>query len=477
MADATTRVPVKDNDYLDIARKFCHRAVTTRFEDLTPEEVAGAKRSILDTFGVIMAGSTLGYKTLDLIDYVQDKGGKPEATLLGVGGKYPATWAAAANGSMAHTLDYDDASENGCHPTAATFPAAFALLEERGGASGKDLIRCVAIANDFSERLGWSSPRTIDMGWLGPQIKGLFSAAFAGGLALDLDEEQLMRCLGIALVEACGSAQVLQEGGNDIRELYQCFAQKNGVFCAELTKLGINGPIESLEGKFGFFNNFLVGKGFPIDLSVMDVDEDAPFWCNVAAYKPYSSCRQTHPYIDAMRNLMAAHPEITPDNVEKINVQVGGLGQMLCTPEESRKTPVNGNDARFSIPWTVAVTLVHGKPSLGNFSPEGLKDQAVIEAAHLVEWESNEELCAMARNSSAIVTVYLKDGSSFTDRVDDAIGATNNPMSDDDFMEKFRDCCRYARKKLSEGDIDRLAYLCQHLEDVESLVEITAIIG
>lgn len=473
----STHVPVQGNEYLDIARKFCHRAVNTAYEDLTPEQVEGAKRSIVDIFGVTLAGSTLGDKVLDLIDYVQDKGGKPEATLLGVGGKVPATWAAAANGSMGHTLDFDDASENGCHPTCATFPAAFALLEARGDATGKDLIRCVALANDFSERLGWSSPRTIDMGWMGPQTKGLFAAAFAGGLALGFDEEQLMRTLGLALVEACGSAQILQEGGNDVRELYQAFAQKNGVFCAELTQMGVAGPLESLEGKFGFFNNFLVGKGFPIDLSVMDVNEDTPIWCDVAAYKPYSSCRQTHPYIDAMRQIMAEHPEVTPENVERIDVKIGGLGEMLCTPEEARKSPVNGNDARFSIPWTVGVTLVHGKPTLGNFAPEGLKDQAVIDAAHLVHYEKDPELCAQARNSSAIVTVTLGDGQSFTARCDDAVGAKNNPMSDEDFNAKFRDCCSYARNGITPEQTEELLDKLWHLEDVESLEELTALAG
>lgn len=468
---------VEEKKYYDVARKFCHRAVNTKFEDLTEKEVAGAKRSILDTFGVILAGSTLGYKTLDIIKYVQDKGGKEEATLLGVGGKYPATMVAAANGSMAHTLDFDDASENGCHPTAATFPAALALLEEKGGASGKDFIRCIAIANDFSERFGWSSPRTIDMGWLGPQIKGLFSAAFAGGLALDLDEEGMMRCLGLALTEACGSAQVLQEGGNDVRELYQVFAQKNGVFCAEMTKMGIKGCLDSLEGKFGFFNNFLEGKGYNIDLSVMDVNEKTPFWCDVACYKPYSSCRQTHPYIDAVRDLMAAHPEIIPENVKKVNVQVGGLGQMLCTPEESRKTPVNGNDARFSIPWTVAVTLIYGRPTLGNFDMDGLKDKMVIEMAHKVEWESNSELCAQQRNSSAIVTIYLNDGKSFTGRCDDAIGCVEKPMSDDEFIAKFKDCCSYAKKPMSEEKINKLIYLCSNLEDVKDIREITELLS
>lgn len=463
--------------YHDVVKKLCHRAVNTRFEDLKPNEINGAKRSILDAVGVMLAGSSLGYKCLDVVKYVQDKGGKEESTLLGFGGKYPAAMAAMANASMAHTLDFDDASENQCHPTAASLPAAFALLETIPGATGKDLIRCVVIANDFCERFGWTSPATIQAGWLAPQIKGLFTAAFAAGLALDLDEEGMMRCLGMALTQACGSAQVLQEGGNDVREIYQAFAQRGGVFSAELTKLGVKGCLDSMEGKFGFFNNFLVGKTDLIDLTPMDVKEGDPFQCDVMCYKLYSSCRQTHPYVDAVREMMAEHEDVKAGNITKINVQVGGLGQMLCTPEESRMAPVNGNDARFSIPWTVAVTLVYGKPSLGNFTPDGLKDQQVIDTAHLVEWESNAELCAQKRNSSAIVTVTTKDGKVYTKRCDDAVGCAEKPMTDDDFISKFKDCCTYSVKPMGEAKSAELLDMLLNLEKVDDLAKLSALLN
>ena len=464
-------------EYYDVARKVCKRAVNTKYEDLRPNEIAGAKRSVLDAMGVILAGSSLGYKCLDVVKYVQAKGGKEESTLFGFGGKYPADMAAMANASMAHTLDFDDASENQCHPTAASFPAAFALLESKGKASGKELIRCVVLANDFCERFGWTSPATIQAGWLAPQLKGLFTSAFASGLALDLDEEGLMRCLGMALTQACGSAQVLQEGGNDVREIYQAFAQRGGIFSAELTKLGIKGCLDSMEGKFGFFNNFLEGKTDLIDLSHMDVKQGDPFLSDAMCYKLYSSCRQTHPYIDAVRELMAEHDDIRAENIAKINVQVGGLGQMLCTPEESRMAPVNGNDARFSIPWTVAVTLVYGQPSLGNFTPDGLEDQKVIDVAHLVEWESNAELCAQKRNSSAIVTITLKNGVTYTNRCDDAVGCAEKPMTDDDFISKFKDCCSYTVKPMSEEKINKLLDLMLNLDEVEDLAEISALLN
>ncbi len=150
---------------------------------------------------------------------------------------------------------------------------------------------------------------------------------------------------------------------------------------------------------------------------------------------------------------------------------------MLCTPEESRMSPVNGNDARFSIPWTVAVTITYGNPTLGNFTVEGIQDEKVRALAHKVEWESNPELCAQPRNSSAIVTISCKDGNTFSGRCDDAIGCVERPMTDEDFISKFKDCCSYSRKKLSGEQVDRLLELVMNLENVEDLSEITDIIG
>ena len=41
-------------------------------------------------------------------DFVREEGGKPVATIVGEGDKYPARAAALANGTISHALDYDD---------------------------------------------------------------------------------------------------------------------------------------------------------------------------------------------------------------------------------------------------------------------------------------------------------------------------------------------------------------------------------
>lgn len=125
--------------------------------------------------------------------------------------------------------------------TAACFPAALALLEQNGG-SGKDLITCITLGDDFLEHFGWTTPDINVYGWLGPMIKGIFVSALAGGKALQFDEDTMRNCLGFALEQACGSSQCLIEVGNDVKEIYQVFAQRAGVFACELARRGVNSP-------------------------------------------------------------------------------------------------------------------------------------------------------------------------------------------------------------------------------------------
>ncbi|MBQ6545034.1 MAG: MmgE/PrpD family protein, partial [Lachnospiraceae bacterium] len=51
----------------------------------------------------------------------------------------------------------------------------------------------------------------------------------------------------------------------------------------------------------------------------------------------------------------------------------------------------------------------------------------------------------------ANVTVIMKDGTSFSEQVDYALGEPENPMSVEDFMEKFYDLCAYGGKDRSEA--------------------------
>ena len=122
---------------------------STRYADIPPETVQLAKKSILDGFGLALAGSKA--KSGDLIRrYLSGLGcNLAGSSVLGSGLRLPARFAAFANGTAIHADDYDDTQLAVAkdrvyglltHPTAPVLPAVLAVAE-RGGYSGCDFLR------------------------------------------------------------------------------------------------------------------------------------------------------------------------------------------------------------------------------------------------------------------------------------------------------------------------------------------------
>ena len=99
--------------------------VNTSYEDIPPEAIRVANESCFDLLGVILAGSVQPVGEI-IQQYVDDEGGKPQATVLASGLQTSMANAALANGTMGHALDYDDFGGFG-HPTVVIFPALLAL--------------------------------------------------------------------------------------------------------------------------------------------------------------------------------------------------------------------------------------------------------------------------------------------------------------------------------------------------------------
>src|SRR5258706_5131773 len=166
-----------------VTRKLARHAASLRYEALPPALVELTKQCVLDTLGVSIGASTLAPEARILAEYVKEQGGKPEATLLGFGGKAPASLAALLNGSLGHMLDYDDMGESG-HPGIVTIPVALALAEKAGGVSGRELIAAVAAGMDVMTRLTQAitvPDSTMTEGWVPTPIFGFIAGAVSPG--------------------------------------------------------------------------------------------------------------------------------------------------------------------------------------------------------------------------------------------------------------------------------------------------------
>ncbi|HEY4646464.1 MAG TPA: MmgE/PrpD family protein, partial [Steroidobacteraceae bacterium] len=214
-----------------ITRTLARHAATLRFDALPPALVEMTKQCVLDTLGVAIGASTLAPEAGIIADYVRDQGGKPEATLLGFGGKAPAAWAAFANGSLGHMLDYDDLGESG-HPSIVTIPVALAVAEKLGGVSGRELITAVAAGTDIMTRLSQAidvPDWTMTEGWFATQLLGFVAGAATAGGLLGLDEEQMENALGIGFNQMSGSRQMAVGAATHMRAMQAGFSGQGAI--------------------------------------------------------------------------------------------------------------------------------------------------------------------------------------------------------------------------------------------------------
>ncbi len=78
-----------------------------RPDDLPESVVEDARRRVMDTIGVALAGSRMDYAA-PVHDVLAEMGGRAEATVWGNGDRLPAAQAGFVNAAYAHGPDFDD---------------------------------------------------------------------------------------------------------------------------------------------------------------------------------------------------------------------------------------------------------------------------------------------------------------------------------------------------------------------------------
>src|SRR5215468_9811842 len=139
--------------------------VKSRWEDCPPAAVEAARRAILDCLGVMLAGS-LDPPARILQAVAQAEGGAPLCTVIGTRRRTGGVWAALANGTAAHALDFDDTNFAMLgHPSAPVLAAALAA-GELGLATGQDLVHAFLLGFEVETTLAEViNPEHYEHGW------------------------------------------------------------------------------------------------------------------------------------------------------------------------------------------------------------------------------------------------------------------------------------------------------------------------
>ena len=128
-----------------------------KYENLDPETIEAAKLRLIDVIGCAIAGSRSSSAGI-LLDVLSNWGGREEARVFGSTKKYPIALAAMVNSVMSRAYDYEVSGLNiegkliASHISGTTVPTGVTMAESLG-ASGKDLILALAVADDITSRI------------------------------------------------------------------------------------------------------------------------------------------------------------------------------------------------------------------------------------------------------------------------------------------------------------------------------------
>jgi 2-methylcitrate dehydratase PrpD len=160
--------------------------------DALPDEVrARVKALVLDLTGIMVRARNDAESTPAMIAAAGRLGMKGGAcTVVGDADGYAPPGAAMLNGTLAHSLDFDDTHASASlHPSAPIVPAALAAAEMTG-ADGRALIAAIVAGYEVQIRLSLALDPAAhyDRGFHPTATCGAFGAAAAAGRLLGLDQ-------------------------------------------------------------------------------------------------------------------------------------------------------------------------------------------------------------------------------------------------------------------------------------------------
>lgn len=439
-----------------LTRRLAQYVVETDYETLPADVIHAAKRCLIDWLGVALGGSA--HPGVDSLLQVAEKTGcLNRAVIVGRKRKTDILHAALINGYMSHVLDYDDTNlESFVHPSAPVWPA-IAALSAAMTLSGKEALAAFVMGYEVENRIGRVLFRQHEeRGWHMSGMVGGFGAAAAVGKILGLNPSRMRQAFGIAATYASGLRDMF---GTMSKALHPGKAAMSGLYAALLVQAGFTSSENVLEAPRGFF----AVNAAEYDLAEVLTGLGTNFGILKNSVKPYSCGVVIHPTVDGII-LLRNKEHIQPQEVLKMEAEV----HPMVADVTAKTEPQTGIDGKFSIYHCMAAALVDGACGPDQFSDERVYAKEIVSIRKLTEIRVNPDF----RHEEARVAIYLKNGKKFEAHIPHAGGTPQNPVTDEQLLDKFMSM---APKVIGKENAGRLADKIWRLEEADGFQKIMAL--
>ncbi|PWG65836.1 MmgE/PrpD family protein [Spiribacter halobius] len=405
-----------------------------RFQDIPPEVVDSARLRILDILGICVAArEESGPQAVRAL--VSEWGGREQAEIVGWGDRVPAALAALANGTLAHSMDFDDTHhEVRIHPSTVVVPATLAAAQQ-AGLDGRALITAAVAGFEALVRIGMVAPaRFHERGLHATSLCGTLAVAGIAGRALGLDVRQITHALGVAGSQASGLREAYLGEATDTKAFHAGWACHAGLVAAGLAARGFTGASTVLEGRFGYYNAFVSPD--PWDIERLTDDLGRHWETPNIVYKLFPCGSLSHGCIDAALRLRAEE-NLDPDQIAGATCIVPpGMVSTICEPEHQKLDPQSGYQAKFSIQYAVAEALLSGNVTRASYTDEHVRDPRMQALLPNMRYRTDDSMPFPKKYPGGVV-VRLQDGRELERRVPNSPGSPDNPATTEHIVRKF----------------------------------------
>ena len=251
-------------------------------------------------------------------------------------------------------------------------------------------------------------------------------AAEGGLMAAALAADGGLMAAALAAEGGLMAAALAAEGGL----MAAALAAEGGLMAAALAAEGFEGARDGLAGRYGFCRIF-TDDPQPQRLT----EQLGERWMiDEVTVKPYPSCSDLHPMVQATSELVAMHT-LTADDIDRITVH--------CTTKVCELNDIDGTAsvmaAQYSAQFNIAAAVLADPADPATFDRERIADPALAALQAKVDAlvPTPEFDATYAWKQGARVAVTLADGNVLERTVHGQNGSMHAPLTDAEVEQKF----------------------------------------
>ncbi len=408
-------------DYLTTLAEFIENV---QVSDLPDEVIERTKLVLADSVAAIVGGAAEP-EMQALTKRMVGEGGSGSATVIGRGLKTDPAKAAFLNGAAGTFLEMDEGNQYARgHPGIHVVPAVLADIEAGSSNDFSDLLVAVALGYEVGSRIGIACKIRMSMHPHGTW--GTVGAAVALAKLKGWGASQISEIINVSSTLGLATSRKTMLEGGTVRNVYAGISNQMGFMARDLVDAGFTGERDGLATVFGR----VISDSFePAEM----IDDLGDRWEIARNYfKRHSCCRYNHGALDALAKI-SGDRDLLPQDIERVEVQSYSLAAEL-----SDQSPKNTLAAKFSLPFAIASTIVHGSSGVLSFTWDAVRDDEVQSLAKRVTVVEDPALTAkMPAYRPAKVTVQFRNGTSAVAETLTNKGDSEDPYNASDLEEKF----------------------------------------